>query len=67
MVKYGPDCAKRGCINEGHQALYDNSFSVLGPRLWDTLLTELTGISSQQQLKERVTNYLFTIPDKPPV
>ena len=52
---------------KGHQTLYDNSFSVLGPRLWNTLPTELTGIGSQQQLKERLTNYLFTIPDKPPV
>lgn len=50
-----------------HQTMYDSSFTVLGPRLWNTIPSELTQISSQQQFKNRLTNYLFSIPDKPPV
>ena len=50
-----------------HQTMYDSSFAVLGPRLWNTIPSELTQISSQQQFKNRLTNYLFSIPDKPPV
>ena len=51
-----------------HQSLYDNSFAVLGPRLWNALPSYLSNSSfSQQQFKNRLTDYLNSIPDKPPV
>ena len=49
-----------------YQTMYDNSFAVIGPRLWNTLPPELSKINCQQQFKNRLTNYLNTIPDKPP-
>ena len=50
-----------------NQSLYDASFSVLGPRLWNTLPAHLTRVADFEQFKNQLTNYLFTIPDRPPV
>ena len=48
-----------------HQTLYDNSFGVLGPRLWNTIPAELTLMVDK--FKDNLTDYLLTVPDKPPV
>ena len=53
--------------SQRHQTLYDKSFAVLGPRLWNTIPTELTQVGFRQQFKNSLTNYLLLIPDKPPV
>ena len=50
-----------------NQSLYDASFSVLGPRLWNTLPAHLTRVADFEQFKNQLTDYLFTIPDRPPV
>ena len=50
-----------------NQSLYDASFSVLGPRLWNTLPAYITRVADFEQFKIQLTNYLFTIPDRPPV
>ena len=39
--------------SQRHQTLYDKSFAVLGPRLWNTIPTEL------QQFKNSLTNSLL--------
>ena len=50
-----------------NQSLYDASFAVLGPRLWNTIPAHLTRVADSEQFKIQLTNYLFTIPDTPPV
>ena len=50
-----------------NQSLYDASFSVLGPRLWNILPAHLTRVADFEQFKNQLTDYLFTIPDRPPV
>ncbi len=50
-----------------HQSLYDSSFAVLGPRLWNTLPSHLPEIADPIVFKQKLTNFLLTIPDKPPV
>ena len=50
-----------------NQTLYEHSFAVLGPRLWNTLPKDLTEISSQQEFKEKLSSYVTLFPDLPPV
>ena len=50
-----------------NQTLYENSFAVLGPRLWNTLPKDLTCISSQHEFKEKLSSYVSSFPDLPPV
>ena len=50
-----------------NQSLYDASFSVHGPRLWNILPAHLTRVSDFTEFKNQLTNFLFTIPDRPPV
>ena len=51
--------------SQRHQTLYDKSFAVLGPRLRNTIPTELTQVGFRQQFKNSLTNYLLFSPDKP--
>ena len=53
--------------SQHHQTIYDSSFAVLGPRLWNILPANIKSISGQEQFKNSLTTYLFTFPDKPPV
>ena len=46
-----------------HLTLYESSFSVLGPRLWNTLPAEITTIDDLDAFKRA----LQKMPDKPPV
>ena len=48
------------------QTIYENSFAVLGPRLWNTLPKHLSVITSQQKFKDESTRYVSSIPDLPP-
>lgn len=50
-----------------HQSLYDSSFAVNGPRLWNTIPIQLPSIADPEQFKIKLTDFLLTIPDKPPV
>ena len=50
-----------------HQSSYDNSFSVLGPRLWNLLPSELTELSGKETFKSRLTKHLCSFPDEPTV
>ena len=50
-----------------HQTLYDNSFAVLGPKLWNTLPYQLNSVNEFKVFKSRLTAFLLTVPDKPPV
>ena len=50
-----------------HQTSYDNSFAVLGPRLWNLLPCELGKLQGKETFKSHLTKYLCSFPDEPPV
>ena len=49
------------------QTLCDRSFGVMGPQLWNSLPAELVNVPSQESFKVKLTNYLLSLPDEPPV
>ena len=53
--------------NSKHQTLYDNSFTVKGPRLWNLLPNHLTTKTNINTFKIGLGKFLDNIPDKPPV
>ena len=57
---------KRGSTQH-YQALYDTSFAVLGPRLWNIIPSQLTLQTNFIAFKNSLTAFLLTVPDKPPV
>ena len=50
-----------------NQTRYDNSFSVVGPRLWNVLPSKLTMINESTPFKHQLTGFLSSFPDTPPV
>ena len=50
-----------------NQSLYDNSFAVLGPRLWNILPANMTEISEKEAFKHQLTKFMLSFPDEPPV
>ena len=60
-----PPLVKKSTLH--NQSLYDGSFGVMGPKLWNTLPASLHQLGNQQQFKIKLTKYLNTSPDQPPV
>ena len=50
-----------------NQSLRDDSFAVIGPRLWNLIPGHLHVVADPMQFKIELTKFLNTIPDKPPV
>ena len=50
-----------------HQSMYDNSFAVLGPKLWNAIPGDLTTLTKFDEFKNRLTNFLESFPDNPPI
>ena len=50
-----------------HQSMYDNSFAVMGPKLWNAIPYHLNNIADFDAFKSKLTTFLLTLPDKPPV
>ena len=50
-----------------HQSVYDNSFAVMGPRLWNCIPAHINKIDAFESFKHELTSLLLRIPDKPPV
>ena len=50
-----------------HQSLYDCSFAVMGPKLWNAMPYHLNVISNLEHFKNQLTSFLLAIPDKPPI
>ena len=50
-----------------NQSLYDHSFAVQGPRLWNTIPAHLHQLIELATFKSALIKYLLTIPDTPPV
>lgn len=53
--------------SQRNQSLYDSSFAVMGPRLWNIIPSHLHSAADPMQFKHKLTEFLNTIPDKPPV
>ena len=53
--------------SQRNQSIYDSSFAVMGPKLWNIIPSCLHQITDQQQFKIQLTTYLNKIPDEPPV
>ena len=49
------------------KSLFDSSFSVLGPSLWNRVPKHVRNITSLSNFKSKLDVFLMTIPDKPPV
>ena len=49
------------------QSLYDSSFGVIGPRLWNILPRKLSLITIKTSFKTALGRFLERIPDEPPV
>ena len=50
-----------------NQTLYDNSFEVIGPRLWNLIPSNMHTIEDPLHLKEMLTTFVKSFPDEPPV
>ena len=48
-------------------SLYENSFAVVGPKLWNTIPENLTTIHSQDSFKNKLTSWMKGLPEEPPV
>ena len=50
-----------------NQMMFEKSFAVIGPRLWNGLPTEFTIIESQDSFKNQWTYFLLDLKHEPPV
>ncbi|XP_068223847.1 uncharacterized protein [Palaemon carinicauda] len=57
----------RGGVAAYNQSLYDKSFAVIGPRLWNCLPVHINKIGEFEPFKRKLSSLLQRIPDKPPV
>ena len=48
-------------------SLYEHSFAVVGPKLWNTLPQHLSTITNKCTFKTALSKYLSHIPDRPPL
>ena len=53
--------------SQHNQTLYDNSLAVIGPRLWNTIPPSLHQIEDPLGFKVKLTEFIRTFPDEPPV
>ena len=50
-----------------NQILYENSFAVVSPQLWNTLPVALNTIQTKITFKYRLTDFMKNLPDEPPM
>ena len=53
--------------SQRNQSLYDSSFSVMGPRLWNVIPNSLHGVGDLELFKHKLTEFYKCFPDNPPV
>jgi hypothetical protein len=53
--------------SQSNQSLYDRSFAVQGPKLWNNVPPEIKAAESFDMFKCSLSNFLALIPDNPPV
>ena len=52
--------------SQRNQSLYDSSFAVQGPRLWNTIPTHIKALDKFVTFKESLSVFLSRFPDEPP-
>ena len=50
-----------------HQSMYDCSFAVMRPRLWNAMPYHMNIIQALDQFKSELKKFLLTVPDMPPI
>ena len=50
-----------------NQSLYDSSFAVQGPKLWNAIPYHLNVVDKAEHFKDQLTNFMLSIPDTPPI
>ena len=55
------------CMKRHWKTLNDNSFAVVGPKLWNSIPYQLNSLTQFDVFKSRHTAFLLTVPDKPPI
>ena len=50
-----------------NQSLYDNSFAVQGPKLWNAIPYHLNVTKDLEHFKDQLTKFMLSLPDKPPI
>ena len=57
----------RRTARQSNQSLFDESFAMTGPTLWNVLPAHLHTINKFETFKSALTKFLKSIPDRPPV
>ena len=57
----------RRASSAANQTIRESSFSVMGPRLWNCVPYQLTTVNELSIFKNKITKFLLTVPDKPPI
>ena len=50
-----------------HQTLYEMSFGVMGPKLWNCVPKHVRSHTKLESFKGDLTRYMLQVPDKPPI
>ena len=50
-----------------NQTLYENSFGVRGPRMWNCIPADIKAIKSMDTFKSKMTQLMLSVPDTPPI
>ena len=50
-----------------NMSVYDKSFAVMGPKLWNTMPYHMNIISDHEHFKTQLTKFLLVVPDMPPI
>ena len=50
-----------------NMSVYDKSFAVMGPKLWNTMPYHMNVISDHERFKTQLTKFLLAVPDMPPI
>ena len=58
---------KNKSSSAANQTLFDSSFAVQGPILWNAMPHHLNSIQDLEQFKSKLTQFMLSIPDKPPI
>ena len=50
-----------------NQSLFDSSFAVQGPKLWNAMPYHLNVIQELEQFKDQLIKFMLSLPDMPPI
>ena len=49
------------------RSMYESSFAVVGPKLWNTLPSKISTMTNKDSFKIALSKHIATIPDEPPI